>query len=230
MFQEKDYQADRYFHKRSHFLAHLHLSLKADPSFSHSFSFSYAPLRGRILGSIDEVVPWKSQPVLVLTPKEDAGELSESKTLIRLLPAYPEGTFPIPRLSPKRSNLKGDAATPSYNRSLLLDSSSIHRTHASYLSSTSSRFNSTSSGKSKPRNAFSSAVRLLKLWIRQRGITSLAGFDDAGWWLPFVVGHIVNGGGREGAGKTRSGQGKMADASEAGPIFRAVLEWLCKST
>ncbi|MBW0469103.1 hypothetical protein O181_008818 [Austropuccinia psidii MF-1] len=209
--QEKDYLSNRYFHKRAHYLAHIATSLLKSP-FSKTHELYYAYLGGDSFKPIIEIHSLEDQQPLTWTT--------------RIILSYPQETFTVAKLSPSKANLKPSPdPSPAYNMSILLDSAELNMTHHEFFTGLSTNY-----------PAFIPTCQLMKAWAQRRVFyrpftsagecLSLVGFERFGWFVNFLVAHVLLGGGHE--------NGKKSDLtgtvllSDPVALWRHVIDWLAK--
>ncbi|ORY37100.1 Nrap protein [Rhizoclosmatium globosum] len=168
LFQEKDHVNNRYFYKRSYYLAVIAAALRKNPQFSN-ISFELLNKDPR-------------RPVIVISsdPSQDKstgyGHLGgPGGVKIRILPVIAPDLFAVHKLAPGRNNNRpaetpADAVlppTPRYNSSLLMDTTLIAHLNALHKQAASTA-------------AFKDAVILGKVWLNQRGLGD-SGFTGFLW-------------------------------------------------
>ncbi|KNZ54832.1 hypothetical protein VP01_283g3 [Puccinia sorghi] len=209
--QEKDYLSNRYFHKRAHYLAHISRSLLMS-SFSEKYQLSYSCLDGDCF-----------KPILNIKRQKDSK--SPSTWTARLILSYPQSVFPLSKLAPSKTNLKSSSnPSPDYNQSILMDSTELCLQHHKFFTQLS---------ENSP--AFSQASQLVKTWAQRKVFYRqsnpnqtdhcLVGFSRFGWFVNFLVAHILIGN-REGVQKANTG-GTILHTDPA-VLWKHVIEWLSK--
>ncbi|KAA1135401.1 hypothetical protein PGTUg99_022077 [Puccinia graminis f. sp. tritici] len=211
VFQEKDYMSNRYFHKRAHYLAHISKSL-LHSSFSDKFEFSYSYLEGDCF-----------KPIINIRPQKDSD--STSKWTARLILSYPQSVFPLAKLAPSKANLKSTShPSPDYNQSILMDSSELNLQHHSFFTQLSTK-----------SPAFNQTCQLMKVWAERKVFYRqsksnpddhrLVGFSRFGWFVNFLVAHVLLGN-REVGQKAKIG-GTILQTDPAA-LWKHVIDWLSK--
>ncbi|XP_065909651.1 nucleolar protein 6-like [Dysidea avara] len=146
--QAKDHLNYRYFHKRALYLCHIAAVLKKEKQLLTHLRFSYM----------------NSDPLLPIIRLNPILNGQVSKYVVQLYPCIPDGVFKVSKLGPDRNNVRdtsaGDGqdnpATPHYNNALLRDMGNYqHHLHDMYTAS-------------QDCEAFTDAVMLFKVWLRQR--------------------------------------------------------------
>ncbi|OAV92597.1 hypothetical protein PTTG_00743 [Puccinia triticina 1-1 BBBD Race 1] len=209
--QEKDYQSNRYFHKRAHYLANISKSLLKSP-FSENYEFSYSFLEGDSF-----------KPILNIRPPKDSK--SASNWTARLILSYPQSVFPLAKLAPSKDNLKSTLnASPDYNQSILMDSSELNLKHHTFFTQLSVK-----------SPAFNQTCQLVKAWAQRKVFYKqakstqvdhcLLGFSRFGWFVNFLVAHVLIGN-REGGQKANIG-GTILQTDPAA-LWKHVIDWLSK--
>jgi U3 small nucleolar RNA-associated protein 22 len=171
LFQDKDYLNHRYFYKRAYYLACLAAGIKELKA--HKFALSFDYLNGNQL-----------QPILVIMPNGngDADDFSSAMCQIRVLIAFPEGTFAPNKLLPgsncvrpkgseDETTKKALPPTPFYNSSVQSDANVT--AYLKLLHTTASN-----------TDAFRDACILGRVWLKQRGLGSRlrkGGFGNFEW-------------------------------------------------
>ncbi|KAI7934127.1 hypothetical protein MJO29_016558 [Puccinia striiformis f. sp. tritici] len=210
--QEKDYLSNRYFHKRAHYLAHISKSLLKS-TFSENYEFTYSYLEGDCF-----------KPIINIKPLKDSKPAS--KWTARLILSYPQSVFPLSKLAPSKDNLKSTSTTssPEYNQSILMDSTELNLQHRSFLTQLSTK-----------SPAFNQTCRLLKTWAQRKVFYRqsksnpvdhcLVGFARFGWFINFLVAHVLLGTG-QGGQKTNSGATILHN--DPAVLLKHVIDWLAK--
>lgn len=214
LFQDKDYQNQRYFYRRAYYLAYIAVHLRQELGESMDLRYEYLN-DNRLL------------PVLILQPKarEDAGpsngvsgkatdKSSSPDWSIRLIPCSSEGLFPISKLgSLSNSNKsagsdeKGAPSTPFYNNTLKAEGAFIH-----YLRILTWAKNNAP--------AFADACILGRIWLQQRGFggsVSQGGFGHFEWAI--IVALLLQTGGR-------NGQAALSTSLSANELFKAAIQFV----
>ncbi|KAF8423778.1 Nrap protein [Tirmania nivea] len=167
LFQEKDYLNYRYFHKRAYYLACLAAGIHEANDFRCNTSFTL--LNGDAL-----------RPVLLIAPSANAGEydFTKSKCTIRVIPCISPDVFPVKKLALSKNCVRPASQleatpnttlppTPTYNSSVLADTSYLYHLKLLHASSSHSA-------------AFRDACVLGRIWLRQRGFTSDVAYGGIG--------------------------------------------------
>eukprot|EP00040_Diaphanoeca_grandis_P016705 m.86493 g.86493 ORF g.86493 m.86493 type:complete len:1260 (-) comp25975_c0_seq1:66-3845(-) len=182
LFQPKDHLNHRYTCKRAFYLATVAAKLKKDKILG-DVSFSHA--EGNIL-----------RPILTIKPNLSKWEKS-TKFCIRVFPTIAEDVFKLSKLKPDRNSLRtktgkhllpelfgdvdeegGECATPYYNSTILSDA--LMELHLQELDKYSDCAN------------FVDAVRLLKVWLLQRGMRGDAFGVFNGFCASMLLCHLMD--------------------------------------
>ncbi|KAI5793911.1 Nrap protein [Peziza echinospora] len=212
LFQDKDYLNYRYIHKRAYYLACVAAGIQESEGFNGALHFTL--LNGDAL-----------RPALIVAPSTDGGDFdfSKSKCTIRIIPCITPGTFSLSKLAPNRNCVRpsGQAdststdtasadilpPTPSYNSSILADSTYL--VHLKLLYSSASQC-----------NAFRDACILGRTWLRQRGFTSdiaFGGFGNFEWSI--LMSYLMKAGGVKSANVLAAGFSNYQ-------LFKATLQFI----
>lgn len=237
MFQEKDFLNHRYFFKRAIYLAHLAsiltttskkpTSSKADKKTKNAAITAKDNNGSSLLETLDVSFEWMNgderRPILVLQ-----GPLPTSKSKIvriRILPLLSEkSAIPLQKLGPMRNSVRPAAAdnnnnptssssisttsplfpaTPKYNSSLLQDTAYVHSLN--YIHSAI-----------KTCDGFADAVKLGKVWLRQRGFVSSSSF---GFIWTICMAWLL---------QTKRNGGKMSNRASSFQLFKSTMDFLAK--
>ncbi|KAI9136926.1 Nrap protein [Paraphysoderma sedebokerense] len=173
LFQPKDHLNNRYFHKRSFYLAKIASLLQSHSSYL-DVTLSYSLLS-------DDV----RKPILMINSSNSSKSKSRtsSQFTIRIIPTISASTFNLSKLSPSRNNVRPSSqpsasestitlypATPHYNAALLHDTTPV--SHLRYIHSVISSYSSPSA--SMESNALKLAIQLGKYWLRNRSLERLS--------------------------------------------------------
>lgn len=181
-------------------------------SFSEKYQLSYSCLDGDCF-----------KPILNIKRQKDSK--SPSTWTARLILSYPQSVFPLSKLAPSKTNLKSSSnPSPDYNQSILMDSTELCLQHHKFFTQLS---------ENSP--AFSQASQLVKTWAQRKVFYRqsnpnqtdhcLVGFSRFGWFVNFLVAHILIGN-REGVQKANTG-GTILHTDPA-VLWKHVIEWLCR--
>ncbi|KAF2000997.1 Nrap protein [Amniculicola lignicola CBS 123094] len=209
IFQDKDYLNHRYFYKRAFYLACLAAGIKK--SKEHRFKVSFDCLNGSYL-----------QPVLIISPSGngDTDDFSSSKCRVRIVPAAPEGVFPLSKLLPSSNCIRPKEGkdevegkplvpTPFYNSALQSDASVT-----SYL-----KLLHAASGKC---DGFQDACILGRIWLQQRGFGGAVqegGFGNFEWAA--VMALLLQ-------SSSTAGSSPLSSGYSSYQLFKATLQFLAK--
>ncbi|KAF7731786.1 hypothetical protein EC973_008301 [Apophysomyces ossiformis] len=204
IFQEKDHMNNRYFHKRSCYLAVLSKAIKDSNA---GFNLEFSTFNGDI-----------RKPVLLVKPSGDKSDLdfTKSRCIIRILPSIASDVFRVQRLAPGRNNVRpkeeSDATalkpTPQYNASVLTDSTFTANLAFLYQ-------------HSKNTPAFKDAIVLARTWLFQRGLAreEQTGSGFSSFLFAMLMGYLLQGGG-SGGGK------KLSPSHSSYQLLRGTIDFI----
>ncbi|WVF73208.1 hypothetical protein IAT40_008027 [Kwoniella sp. CBS 6097] len=181
MFSPKDRMDYRYFHKRAHYLAVIFSALR-------QLTKKEGTLNGAEIqwGKASKDV---RRPVIVITAGKEQG--LKHRLEVRVHASISSTVFPLSTLTPIKSLLRTETATPLYSSSILHDT--LQKPHLLHLHRLSQLMS--------PERTVDSFLAMWRIWANRRGLRRERG--GSGWFASMVLGWVVDGGEVGGAGGVR---------------------------